>query len=428
MKTSLPPLARALGIAAIGVTTASAVPSKELTAEVATRTAAAMPKVIELRRAIHRHPELSNREVKTARLIADRLKEIGVDEVRTGVAKTGVIGYIHGAKKGRAVALRADMDALPVQEKTGLPYASAVPGVSHACGHDSHVAGLLGAAEVLVGMRADFAGTVVLLFQPAEEGPPPGEEGGAALMVKEGALEGPRPEAVFGLHAWTELLTGQIGWRAGGIMAGVDQFKVTITGRQAHGAYPWEGADPVVAASHVVTALQTVVSRAVDTRDPAVVTVGVIRGGQRWNIIPSEVVLEGTIRTHDEDVREKVLETFGRVVNATALAHDTEAVIEVTRAAPVTWNDPELARRMRGALVAAAGSPDKVVEPRPAMGGEDFAFYAQEVPAMYFFLGMGHGPGTAHGHTPEFLVDEDALPIGVRALSLLALDFLAGGR
>lgn len=406
---------------------ATAAPGQSLLDKVTTRTAAAMTDVMAARRHFHRHPELSNREVKTGAHVAERLRALGIDEVRTGVAGHGVVGVLKGGRPGGVVALRADMDALPVSERTGLAYASEVDGVMHACGHDSHMAVLLGAAQVLSQLRDELHGTVLLLFQPAEEGPPPGEEGGAPAVLAEGALSNPRPQAVFGLHAFPDVATGSLGWRVGGMMAAVERLKVTIRGKQAHAAYPWKAVDPVVAAAHVITAVQTVVSRVTDARDSAVVTLGVVRGGQRWNIIPDEVVIEGTIRTLDPDVRDTVMEAFARVVNGTAMAHGAEADIEMESLTPVTWNDPELTRRMLPTLARAAGGEGRLVEVRPSMGGEDFAFYAEEIPSLFFRLGMAGAAPEAEApalHTPDFRVDEAALPVGVRALSLLALDFL----
>lgn len=408
---------------------AGAAPAEPVLARVSQRTAAAMPKVVALRRDLHRHPELSNREERTGALVAARLRELGIDEVRTGVAGHGVVGVLKGSRPGGVVALRADTDALPVTERTGLAYASENAGVMHACGHDSHVAVLLGAAEVLSGMRDDLPGTVLLLFQPAEEGPPPGEDGGAPQVLAEGALANPAPQAIFGLHAFPDVPTGSLGWRVGGMMAAVERVKVTIRGKQAHAAYPWKAVDPVVAAAHVITAAQTVVSRVTDARDSAVLSLGVIHGGQRWNIIPDEVVIEGTIRTLTPAVRDTVMEAFGRIVTGTAMAHGAEADVELESLTPVTWNDPDLTRRMLPTLARAAGGEDKLVEVRPSMGGEDFAFYAEAVPALFFRLGMAGATGAAEApalHTPDFTVDEAALPVGVRAMSLLALDFLRG--
>jgi amidohydrolase len=407
----------------------AAAPAQSLLSQVTKRTVEAAPEVVALRRTLHRHPELSNREEKTGARIAAHLRELGLDEVRTGVAGHGVVGVLKGGKPGGVVALRADMDALPVTERTGLPFASEVQGAMHACGHDSHMAVLLGAAQVLAGLREEIPGTVLLLFQPAEEGPPPGEEGGAPLVLSSGALDDPAPEAVFGLHAFPDVPTGSLGWRSGGMMAAVERVKVTIRGKQAHAAYPWKAVDPVVTAAQVITAAQTVVSRVTDARDSAVVSLGVVHGGQRWNIIPDEVVIEGTIRTLDPEVRRNVIDAFARVVNGTAMAHGATADVEVESLTPVTWNDPELTRRMLPTLARAAGGEDKLVEVRPSMGGEDFAFYAERIPSFFFRLGMAGATGGDEApalHTPDFRVDEAALPVGVRAMAMLALDFLRG--
>jgi len=381
--------------------------------------------VVEWRRDFHAHPELSNREQRTARTVAEHLRKIGVDDVRTGVAHHGVVAMIHGSRQGPTVALRADMDALPIQEQTGLPYASQNDGVMHACGHDVHTAVLLGAATVLVQMRESIPGTVKLIFQPAEEGVPAGEEGGARLMIAEGVLRNPDVSAIFALHISPELETGKIGYRYGALLAAVDRFRVTITGKQSHAAMPWQGSDPIVASAHVITAIQTIASRKVDARKPVVVSVGIVRAGQAWNIIPEQVTLEGTIRSHDPEVRRQAAEQFRRIVQQTAIAHGTTANIEYRDYGTVVWNDPELGKQMKPALVRAAGEAG-VVEVEPVMGGEDFAHYAQLVPGFFIFLGIrNESIGAVHAlHTPHLVVDEAALPLGVRALSLMAIDYL----
>jgi amidohydrolase len=306
-----------------------------------------MPGVVELRRDFHAHPELSNREERTARVVAGRLRGLGL-EVQTGVARHGVVALLRGTRPGRCAALRADMDALPVAEATGLPFASKNPGVMHACGHDAHTAALLGAAEVLASMKDELSGTVKFIFQPAEEGPPAGEEGGALLMVEEGVLEDPKVDAIFALHVFPTLDAGKIGYTLGGTMASVDRFKVTMHGEQTHAAYPWDGVDPVVASAHAITALQTIASRTVDTREPVVVSVGVVEGGQRWNIIPESITFHGTVRAHSRDVRAQARRDFERILSGVASAHGTEYELEYEDLAPVTYNDPDLARARGG--------------------------------------------------------------------------------
>ncbi|MFH1921511.1 MAG: amidohydrolase [Planctomycetota bacterium] len=389
------------------------------------------PTVVRLRRDFHAHPELSNREERTGRIVAERLKEIGVDEITSGVAHHGVVALIRGRKPGPGtdrrlvVALRADMDALPIQEQTGLPFASQNEGVMHACGHDAHTAMLLGAAEVLTQMRDVIPGTVKLIFQPAEEGTPPGEEGGAKLMTEEGVLKAPDVSAIFGMHVHTELEAGKIGYRFGGLLAAVDRFKVTITGKQSHAAMPWMGVDPIVASAHVITAVQSIASRKIDARQPVVVSFGIIQAGQAWNIIPEEVVLEGTIRTHDLEVRREAVAQFGRITSRTADALGAKAEIQFDDYGPVVWNDPELGIGAKASLVRAVGEQN-VIESQPVMGGEDFAHYAEKVPGFYVFLGVRNETiGAIHPvHTPNLLIDEAALPVGVRAYCLMALDYL----
>lgn len=387
------------------------------------------PTVVEWRRDFHAHPELSNREERTARVVAQHLREMGIDDIETGVAHHGVVALIRGGKPGPTVALRADMDALPIEEKTGLEYASKNKGVMHACGHDVHTAVLLGTAQVLMKIRDQLPGSVKLIFQPAEEGTPLGEDGGARMMVDQGVLENPKVSAIFGLHISPELDTGKIAYRTGGFLASVDRFHVTITGKQSHGAMPWQGVDPIVATAHVITAIQTIASRKVDARDPVVVSVGIIRAGQAWNIIPADVVLEGTIRTHDTEVRRQAMREFHRMVEQTAAAHGATAKIEFGKYGPMVWNDPELGARMTPTIGRAVGEGN-LVESKPIMAGEDFAHYALKVPGFFMFLGV-HDPSskTVHAlHTPYVVADESALPLGVRAMSLLAVDYLIGER
>lgn len=393
--------------------------------------------VIAWRRDLHQHPELGNREFRTARIVAEHLRSVGLDEVRTDVAHTGVIGVLRGGRPGPVVGLRADMDALPVTELTDVPFASTVRteyrgeevGVMHACGHDVHTAALMGAATVLAGMREDLAGTVVFLFQPAEEGAPEGEEGGAALMIAEGAIVDPSPEAYFALHT-APMATGLLGWRAGGVMASADEFTISVIGRQTHGAAPELGVDPIVVASQIVLALQTIPSRQVAATDPVVVTVGKIAGGVRFNIIPDSVTLEGTIRTHDPAVQEQVHERIRRTAEGIAESAGATVDVEIRRLNPVTYNDPELAAASLQSLRRVVGE-EGLIEVSPIMAAEDFSFFALESRGFYFMLGVnasGVGYGeAASNHSPYFYANEDALEIGVRALATLAVDYLERG-
>jgi len=401
------------------------------------RQAAALEaKLVAWRRDFHQNPELSNREVRTAQKIAEHLKALGL-EVRTGVARTGVVGLLRGGRPGPVVALRADMDALPVTEEVDVPFRSTVRaeyggqavGVMHACGHDLHMAILMGAAEVLAGLRAELPGTVVFLFQPAEEGPPPGEKGGAPLMIEEGALDNPRVEAVFGLHVFP-FEVGSIHVRSGGIMAASDTWRLTVRGRQTHGAMPWAGIDPIVVASQIVLGMQTIVSRQTDlTKAPAVVTAGIVRGGVRFNIVPEEVTVEGTIRTFDPAMQDDIHDRMRRTATGIAASAGATAELTIERGNPVTFNDPELTARMAGSLrrVASAFEPDA----RVTTTAEDFAYYQKKVPGMFFFLGVapkGADPATIHpNHSPRFYADEGALVTGVRAMASLAVDYLSGG-
>jgi len=395
-----------------------------------------MPRVVEWRRDIHQHPELSNREVRTAKLVADELTRLGL-EVRTGVAHTGVVGLLRGGKPGPVVALRADMDALPVTEQVDLPFKSLVRteyngqqvGVMHACGHDNHVAILLGTAAVLAGMRSEFAGAVKFIFQPAEEGAPAGEEGGAGLMVREGALADPVPGAIFGLHVWPEPV-GTIAYRPGPFMAAADGLSLVVRGKQTHGAQPWGGVDPIVVTSQIVLGLQTIASRQIDvTKVPAIITVGSIHGGNRGNIIPDSVVLQGTVRSFDEAMRKDIQERIRRTAEQIAKSAGATASVEFSSPNyPVTVNDPALTEKMLPTLRRVVG------DGRLQLSGlqtpsEDFSYYQQKIPGLFFYLGIvpkGQDPAAApRNHSPSFFADEAALPIGVRALANLALDWLA---
>ncbi|GMV09605.1 MAG: N-acyl-L-amino acid amidohydrolase [Gemmatimonadetes bacterium SCN 70-22] len=392
-------------------------------------------RVVAWRRDIHQHPELGNREFRTSKLVAEHLQKLGL-EVKTGVAHTGVVGILRGGKPGPVVALRADMDALPVAEEVDLPFKSTVRatyngqevGVMHACGHDNHVAILMGVAEILAGMRSQLQGTVKFVFQPAEEGAPAGEEGGAGLMLEEGAFDNPRVDAVFGLHVFP-FEVGKVVYRAGGLMASGDTYRVVIRGRQTHGALPWNGIDPITISSQVISNLQSIVSRTVDlTLTPAIVTVGYIRGGVRVNIIPDSVEFGGTIRAFDEATRDSILARFRRIVTATATANGATAEIRMERGTPVTWNDPALTEQMVPSLRRALGA-SQVEMGRQTTTSEDFSLFQKAAPGLFVFLGItpkGADPATvAPNHSPRFYADEGALVPGMKTLSTLAIDYLA---
>jgi amidohydrolase len=393
--------------------------------------AAVTEKVVAWRRDIHEHPELGNREFRTASLIAEHLRDLGM-EVQTEVAHTGVVGLLRGAADKPVVALRADMDALPVTERVDLPFASKVKstylgaevGVMHACGHDNHVAILMGVAEVLASMKDSIPGSVKFIFQPAEEGPPGDEDGGAEVMVKEGVLMD--VDAIFGLHVGPAPL-GTIAYRSGGMMASSDSFSIVVKGRQTHGAVPWAGVDPIVIASQIVMGLQTIPSRQLDsTLTPSIVTVGKISGGVRFNIIPDEVEMLGTIRTFDHDTREDIHARIKRTAESIAISAGGSAVVDIKKGTPVTSNDPQLTRLMVPTLQEAAGI-DKVGEFPRVTTAEDFAYYQRQIPGMFFFLGVADpdDPRPASNHSPYFYADERALPVGVKAMTYLALDYLS---
>ncbi|MGC1522310.1 MAG: amidohydrolase [Steroidobacteraceae bacterium] len=419
----------AWGVVAL-VSVAHAAPTVDL----APLVAAEQAQVIAWRRDIHQHPELSNREVRTSALVAAHLKSLGLEVAL--YANTGVVGLLRGGNPGPTVALRADMDALPVAEQTQLPFMSRVTatyrgetvGVMHACGHDTHTAMLMGVADILVKVRRGLHGNVLFLFQPAEEGAPEGEEGGAALMLKQGVFDKYHPQAVFGLHVVSALRVGQIGYRPGPMMAGADGYKILVNGRQTHGARPWEGIDPIVIAAQIVGAMQTVVSRQIDiTAHPAIVSVGAIKGGIRDNIIPATVEMIGTIRTFDLAQREVILDHVKRLVENTAIAGGATATFEVGRDSyPVLVNDPKLTERMLPTLKAVAGG--HLVMLPLITASEDFAFFAQKVPGMYINIGitpLDQDPATAPpNHSPLFYVDETGLPTGVRVMAQLAVDYL----
>ncbi len=391
-------------------------------------------KVVAWRRDFHEHPELGNREFRTAEIVATHLKLLGL-EVKTGVAKTGVVGILKGGKPGPCIALRADMDGLPVKERVDVPFASKVEteyngqkvGTMHACGHDSHVAILMAVAEVLSGQKADLKGTIKFIFQPAEEGAPLGEEGGANLMIAEGVLENPKVDVIFGLHINAQTPAGQIKYRPGGTMASSDQLYVKVRGKQTHGGYPWNGTDPVVTSAHIVTGLQTIVSRQLDlTNAAAVVTVAMIHGGVRGNIIPEEVTMEGTIRALDTKMQAQIHEKIKQVVTNVAESQGAKADVNIRIGYPVTFNDPKLTDQMAPTLEAVAGKQNVILSPA-VTGAEDFSFFQQKVPGLFFFLGGAPKnktvEQTAPHHTPDFYLDESGFGLGVRAFCHLVVDY-----
>ena len=393
------------------------------------------------RRDLHQHPELGNRETRTAGIVAAHLKSLGL-EPTTGIAHTGVTAVLRGGKPGPRIALRADMDALPVTERADVPFASKATaqyrgetvGVMHACGHDAHTAILMGVAEALVAQKDQLAGEILFVFQPAEEGPPEGEDGGASLMLEEGVFRDFKPEAMFGLHVFSTLNVGTLGVREGPLMAASDRFTITVKGRQTHGSRPWGGVDPIAVAAELIGGAQHIVSREMNiSKQPVVVTFGAIKGGIRYNIIPDSVELVGTIRTFDEGMRKDVFSRLTRISEHTAAAHGAtvENAIPADDGNPVTRNDPALTARMRPTLERVVGA-DNVVDPGLTMGAEDFSYYALQVPSMFFFVGStprGMDPVTApSNHSPEFYLDEEALKIGSRALLAVATDYLAAGK
>lgn len=394
-------------------------------------------KVIAWRRDIHQNPELGNREFRTSKLVADHLRSLGL-EVKTGIAHTGVIGILKGGLPGPVVALRADMDALPIAEQTGLPFASEAKakwagqevGVAHVCGHDGHTAILMGVAEVLSAMKVQIPGTVKFIFQPAEEGAPPGEEGGASLMVKEGALKNPTPQAVFGLHLNSRTPLGRAGYRAGPFMASGDTLKIVVKGAQTHGALPWLGVDPIVISSQVVLGLQTIQSRQVNVlMEPSVITIGAINGGNRSNIIPEWVEMIGTIRSLDEGMRRDIHRRIVKTAQSIAQSAGGSAEVTITDNYDVTSNDEKLAELGARSLRASIGEANVFINSKVTVS-EDFSAYQKVVPGFFFFLGVvppGTPPETVFpNHSPKFWIDEKVLKIGVKALANLTLDYLLG--
>lgn len=428
----------ALLLSLAGTATAQQTSVEDLRAEVDRRASEVESKVIGLRRDIHEHPELGNREFRTAGLVADHLRSLGI-EVQTEVAHTGVVGLLRGGLPGPVVALRADMDALPVTELADVPFASKVRteyngqevGVMHACGHDVHTAVLMGSAEVLAGMRDRLPGSVKFIFQPAEEGSPAGERGGASLMIEEGALEDPRPDVIFGLHTGGSSV-GTIRYRPGGILASAQTLTIKVMGSQTHGASPWEGVDPIVVASQIVLGLQTIISRQSDiSKAAAVITIGSIHGGLRSNIIPDSVMMVGTIRTLDPAMQANIEERIHRTVEGIARSAGTTAEVFISGGLPITYNDPELTRMMAPTVERVAAGGDADLRP-PSTGAEDFSYYQQEIPGFFFFLGgvpEGVSPeDAAPHHSPHFFFDEGGISYGVRALSHLVVDYMAMAR
>ncbi|SEL43852.1 carboxypeptidase Ss1. Metallo peptidase. MEROPS family M20D [Chitinophaga rupis] len=398
------------------------------------RVAGVKDSVVSWRRQLHQHPELSNREYKTAAFVAAHLKKLGLD-VQTGVGKTGVVAILKGGKPGPVVALRADMDALPVYERADLPFKSTdsaeylgqqVP-VMHACGHDSHIAILLGTAEVLSSLKKDIPGTVKFIFQPAEEGPPGTEEGGAPLMIKEGVMDNPKVDAIFGLHINSQTPIGKVKYKSGAEMASSDWFVVKVKGKQSHGSQPWSGIDPVVVAAQIIQGFQTIVSRQAElTKAPVVITVGKIHSGVRSNIIPEELVMEGTIRTLDSKMQQMVHEKMKLMATHIAAASGATAEVSIDTKTKVTYNDPALVKLMAPSIEAAAGK-ENVYETDWTTGAEDFSFFGDKAPAFFFFLGgmpAGQDPAKAAAHhTPDFYIDDSKLDVGVKVFCQLVFDY-----
>lgn len=390
-------------------------------------------KVVEWRRYFHQNPELSNREFKTAEKIAKHLKSLGI-EVQTGVAHTGVVGLLKGNKPGKVIALRADIDALPVTERNDLPYKSNVTsdfggekvGVMHACGHDTHIAILMGVAEVLSKNKDKIKGTIKFIFQPAEEGPPPGEEGGALMMVKEGVLENPKVDAIFGLHINSQTPVGVIRYKAGGIMAAAQYFSINVKGKQSHGSQPWAGVDPILISAKIIDGLQTIISRETQlTKEAAVITVGKIKSGVRFNIIPESAEMIGTIRTLDYDMKDHINKRMMEMVPAIAKAYGGKATIEIKNSTDITFNDHALVDQMLPTMQRVAGAANVQIQ-KAVTGAEDFSYFQKEVPGFYFFLG-GMTPGSTESfphHTPDFLIDDSGLMLGVKTFTEMSLDYL----
>ncbi len=392
-------------------------------------------KCVAWRRDIHQNPELGNRETRTAKIIADHLRKLGI-ETKEGVAKTGVVGILKGGKPGPCIALRADIDALPVVERVNIPFASKQKttyngqevGVMHACGHDTHVAMLMAAAEILSGMKNDIKGTIKFIFQPAEEGPPEGEEGGAALMVKEGVMDNPKVDAIFGMHIESDIEVGKIEYKSGAFMASSDWFHIVVKGKGSHGSQPWKGVDPIQVSAQIIEGLQNIVSRqSMLTKAPVVITVGKIHGGVRNNIIPEECIMDGTIRTLDNDMQKEVHEKIKLTATKIAEASGATAEVTIDTKTLVTYNTPELVKKMIPSLQSAAG-PANVSEREWVTGAEDFSYYGTKAPAFFFYLGgmpKGNDPKKAPPHhTADFFVDDSGMKTGVKAFCALVFDYM----
>ncbi|HYN85394.1 MAG TPA: amidohydrolase [Pyrinomonadaceae bacterium] len=382
-------------------------------------------RLVAQRRDFHMNPELSNREERTARVVAERLRALGLTDIKTGVARHGVTAVLKGGRPGPVVAVRADMDALPIRESRDVPYKSRNEGVMHACGHDVHTTVELGVAEVLAGMRAEIPGTVKFIFQPAEEGPPVGEEGGARLMIKEGALENPRPSAIFGLHTEPNLQAGQIGFHSGPAMASSDRFQISIKGRSSHGAQPQNGVDSVVVAAECVTAIQNIRSRRIDPLEPLVISVGSIHGGNRFNIIADEVKMEGTMRTLNEEVRKRAQQLMRETLQNVTAAYGATFELTFEENASVTYNEPALVEESLPSIRRVVGDAN-AVSIKPFMPAEDFAYYQKVIPGFYYFLGVGDRERgiTSPWHTSDFDVDEDSLVVGVKVMATTLVEYL----
>jgi amidohydrolase len=422
-------------LSVFSIITASAQVNPKLQAKVDQQAKDIESKVIAWRRHFHQYPELSNREFKTAAIVAEHLKSLGI-EVKTGVAHTGVVGLLKGDKPGPVIALRADMDALPVTERNDLPFASkekaiyngAETGVMHACGHDSHTAILMGVAEILAKNKADLKGTVKFIFQPSEEGAPLGEEGGASLMVKEGVLENPKVDVIFGLHIKSISALGDITYKPGGMMAAADFYTIKVYGQQAHGGTPWRGVDPIVVSSQIILGLQTIISRQTElTKEPAIITIGKINSGVRENIIPEYAEMGGTVRTFNADMQKDIHMRMKRTITSIAESAGARAELDMRTLTPVTYNDPALTEKMAPSLIKAGGEQHVKRIPAEA-GAEDFAYFQQKVPGLFIFIGacppdVDPEKAPSH-HTPDFMLDERGIITGVRALLDLTLDYM----
>jgi amidohydrolase len=423
-----------LVLAAVFSSVLAADPPTALDEQIDSAAMKVLPQVIEWRRFIHQHPELSNREFKTSAMVADYLKSLGL-EVRTGIAKTGVVGILKGALPGPVIGLRADMDALPVTERTSVPFASKERaefngqqvGVMHACGHDSHIAMLMGTAQVLSSMKSQLKGTVVFIFQPAEEGPPAGEEGGAPLMVKEGVMDNPKIDVVFGIHINAQTEIGKIRYKSGAFMASSDWFSIKVKGKQTHGALPWQGIDPIVVGAQIIQGLQTIVSRQSElTKAPVIITVGKINGGVRENIVPEELTMAGTIRTLDPAMQKEVHAKIKLTAEKIAESAGATAEVTIETKTLVTYNTPELVKQMLPSLEKAAGK-ENTLEADWTTGAEDFSYYGAKAPSFFFNVGgmpLGKDPkDTAAHHTPDFYIDDSRLDVGIKAFCHLVFDY-----